>query len=306
MGTSRFKPTTRRKTADVSTAWSIFIVVGTLGSLGALLWLLFATHNRAEKSEHGDFDGIEEHDNPLPTWWIGWFVATIVFAAVYVVYYPALGSFRGVGGWTAQAELARDQDLSAERVAPLHARLGAMNVDLLIRDPEALRIGRRLFLNHCAPCHGVDARGAFGFPNLTDEEWSWDNDFAAIEATITTGRIAAMPPWGAALGERGVTDMAHYVMQLASQAHDADAAARAAPQFATFCSACHGSQGKGTPASGVPDLTNATWLYGSSLEEVAFTIRHGRTGHMPAQRDVLSPQEIRAIAAYVFALREAT
>jgi cytochrome c oxidase cbb3-type subunit 3 len=292
----------------VSAPWSLFIIVGTLGSLAWALWLLLSNRTRpqptVETTGH-EFDGIEEYDNPLPLWWVGLFVATIVFAAGYLVYYPGLGNFTGFGRWTSHEQWQTDVDTKNAQYAPLYRRLASMSEADLHRSTEAQQIGRRLFLNNCASCHGMRARGGFGFPNLTDAEWQWGSDYATIETTIRSGRTAAMPAWGPALGDAGVADMAQYVLGLSGSPHDAVAAARAAPQFQTFCVACHGSDGKGNPAVGAPNLTNGIWLYGDTPDTIAFTIRHGRNGMMPSFATTLGEDRIAIVAAYVSGLGSA-
>jgi cytochrome c oxidase cbb3-type subunit 3 len=292
----------------VTPLWSAFIVVGTLGSLAWTLWLLLSNRTRpkptVETTGH-EFDGIEEYDNPLPLWWVGLFVATIVFAGGYLLYYPGLGDFTGFGGWTSRQQWQTDVDVKNARYAPLYRRLASMSEAELHQNTEAQQIGRRLFLNNCASCHGMRARGGFGFPNLTDAEWQWGNDYASIDTTIRGGRVAAMPAWGTALGDGGVADMAQYVLSLSGAPHDAAAAARAAPQFQTFCIACHGGDGKGNPALGAPNLTNDLWLYGDNANTIAFTIRHGRSGTMPSFATTLGEDRIAIVAAYVSGLNSA-
>jgi len=285
----------------MSTAWSIFIIVGTLGSIAGTLWLLFANRKTSAHPTTGhNYDGIEELDNPLPRWWIGLFVATIVFGCGYLVYYHGLGNFAGLGDWSSQQQVNRDMAEKEARFAPLYARLAAMTPEQLAQDQQAQQIGRRLFINNCAICHGINAQGAFGFPNLTDHDWQWGGSFEDIVATITNGRTAAMVPWEAALGgDAGVNDMAQYVLSLSGQPHDAAAAARAAPKYQMFCIACHGPEGKGTPALGAPNLTDDIWLYGGDAATIAFTIRNGRNGKMPAFTDVLGPDKIHILAGYV-------
>ena len=289
----------------MSTFWSVFIIIGTLGTLIGALWLLFANRTSTAPSESTGhvYDGIEEYDNPLPRWWVGLFVASLVFGAAYLVYYPGLGNFRGIGGWTSKDQLAQEVADKDARFAPLYARLAAMTPAELAADPQAQQIGRRLFINNCAICHGINAQGAFGFPTLTDAEWLWGGSFEAIEQTITNGRSAAMPSWQAALGDAGVGDMAQYVLSLSNKGTDAAAAARGALQFQTFCIACHGADGTGNALLGAPNLTNDVSLYGSSVDAVAFTIRNGRNGTMPAFADVLGRDKIHIVAGYVAALR---
>ncbi len=170
----------------------------------------------------------------------------------------------------------------------------------LHQSTEAQQIGRRLFLNNCASCHGMRARGGYGFPNLTDGEWQWGGDYDIDQATIRGGRIAAMPAWGPALGDAGIADMAQYVLSLSGAPHDAAAAARAAPQFQTLLRRVPWSaDGKGNPALGAPDLTNDIWLYGADADTIAFTIRNGRNGMMPNFATTLGEDRIAIVAAYV-------
>ncbi len=290
----------------MSTFWSLFIIVGTLGTLIGSLWLLLAnrtsTTPSAQSTRHV-YDGIEEHDNPLPRWWVGLFIASLVFAGAYLIYYPGLGNFRGLGEWSSQRQLAQEAAEKEARFAPVYARLAAMTPAELAASPLAQQMGRRLFINNCAPCHGINAQGAFGFPNLTDAESIWGDGFEAIETTIKHGRTAAMPAWQAALGgDAGVMDMAQYVLSLSDRATDAAAAARAAPNYAMSCVACHGSDGTGNAALGAPNLANDIFLYGGTADEIAFTIRNGRGGAMPALVDVLGPDRVHIVAGYVATL----
>jgi len=291
----------------MSTGWSIFIIVGTVISLIAFLWLLLGNRQKptatVETMGH-DFDGIQEYDNPLPMWWVAMFLFTIFFAVAFLVYYPGLGNFAGVGHWSQQDQWRRDTERETARVAPLYARLGGLSEEELHQDPVAQQIGRRLFLNHCSTCHGVTAQGAFGFPNLTDSEWLWGGDYADIQTTITQGRNAAMPAWGPMLKDAGVSDVVAYVRSLSGAEHDPAAATRGKEKFAV-CVACHGADAKGNKLFGAPDLTNDIWLYGGEPEQLSFTITHGRNGHMPSFKDVLSKEQIHIVAGYVTSLRTA-
>jgi cytochrome c oxidase cbb3-type subunit 3 len=231
------------------------------------------------------------------------FIATVIYAGLYLTYYPGLGNFKGVSGWTSVDQWQEEVDRHTERFAPLYASLAALSEDALTTDRRALQVGRRLFLNNCATCHGVTARGTFGFPNLTDNEWIWGGEFSSIQQTITTGRMGIMPPWGAALGDSGVADVTQHVLQLAGREHDQAAAARGAAQYQMFCVACHQADGSGNVQLGAPNLNNDSWLYGSSADEIAFTIRHGRNGNMPAFAELLEADKVRILAGYVRSLR---
>lgn len=297
--------------------WSWYITLLTLGSLTALLWLIFATR-RGESANGGDktmghaFDGIEEYDNPLPKWWFLLFIATIVFAAGYLALYPGLGNWKGVlpgyeDGWTQTKEWQREVDAAEKAYGPLFARLAATPIETLAQDEQALKIGNRLFATYCSICHGSDARGALGFPNLTDNIWRWGGDAATIKTTILNGRHGMMPAWGAMIGEAGVKNVATYVHdELAGlpRKDGVGADLEAGKQvFQTNCAACHGPEGKGSPLLGAPDLTQPSgWIYGSSLAQMQETIRNGRTGQMPAQEQYLGADKVHVLAAYVYSL----
>ena len=184
----------------------------------------------------------------------------------------------------------------------MYAELGSMPEAELAQDRRGMQVGRRLYLNHCSTCHGVNAGGAFGFPNLTDDEWLWGSEYEDIRTTLTNGRVAQMVPWGAALGEEGVINVANYGLQMSGQEHDAARAAAGAAQYNVFCVACHGADGKGNKLFGAPDLTNDIWLYGGSLEQIIFTLNNGRQGNMPAQSDILSEDKIHILTTYIRSL----
>jgi cytochrome c oxidase cbb3-type subunit 3 len=289
----------------MSSAWSWFVIIATIGTLVAAAAFLAANrHTSGEETTGHEYDGIRELDNPLPLWWVGMFLITILFAAAYLVYYPGLGNIEGVGGWTSANQLERDVERHDERFAGLYAGLAALSPAELAADRTAQQIGRRLFINNCAGCHGVNGQGGFGFPNLTDGEWIWGAGFDSVKQAIVNGRVAVMPPWGAALGDQGVADVAQYTLSLAGLDHDAEAAARGKTQYDTLCVACHGPTGAGNPALGAPNLNNDVWLYGSSAEEIAFTIRHGRNGNMPAFADQLGADKAHVLAGYVVTLAD--
>ncbi len=287
----------------MSMGWHWFVVLGLLLSLAAMFWLLFANRQRTSKGTTGhEWDGIEELDNPLPMWWVGMFVVSMIFTLGYVAYYPGLGDFSGAGSWSSQAQHDAEAARHEARFAPLYAELGSMDEEALAQDKRGMQVGRRLYLNHCSTCHGVNAGGAFGFPNLTDDEWQWGDSYEDIRYTLVNGRVAQMVPWGAALGEKGVVNVAHYVLQMSGQEHDAERAAAGAEQYNTLCVACHGMDGKGNKLFGAPDLTNDIWLYGGSLEQIMFTLNNGRQGNMPAQSDILSDDKIHILTTYIRSL----
>lgn len=301
----------------MSTFWSWYISLLTLFTLVALLWLVFATRKgeakgTVDKTMGHSFDGIEEYDNPLPKWWFMLFVGTIIFTFGYLALYPGLGNWKGVlpgydDGWTQDKQWQREVDKANAMYGPIFAKYSAMPLEAVAQDPQALKMGGRLFATYCSICHGSDAKGAVGFPNLADDSWRWGGDAETIKTTILHGRMAAMPAWGEVLGEDGVKNVAAYVRQdLAGLKLPEDAKADVAAGkalFASTCVACHGPEGHGTPAMGAPDLTKpAAWIYGSSLAQLQQTIRYGRNGQMPAQDQYLGQDKVHILAAYVYSL----
>jgi cytochrome c oxidase cbb3-type subunit 3 len=287
----------------MSNSWHWFVIASTIGSLAIFLWFLFVNRRTSGEETTGhEADGIQELDNPLPAWWVGMFVASIVFALGYLAYYPGLGNLSGSGQWTSSNQLERQQTAHTARFAPLYAQLASLDPQSLASDRLARQVGRRLFINHCSACHGVAGRGGLGFPNLTDAQWIWGSNFDAVKSTITNGRTAIMPPWGPALGEQGVADVTQTVLKLAGRDHDSAAAARGESHFKTLCVACHGADGTGNALLGAPDLTNNIWLYGGRAEQIAFGIREGRRGEMPSQAELLSTDKTHVLAGYVMTL----
>ncbi|MDZ7669016.1 MAG: cytochrome-c oxidase, cbb3-type subunit III [Gammaproteobacteria bacterium] len=287
----------------MSSIWHWFVVLGTLGSLVFFLALLYGNRKTSNEATTGHvYDGIEEYDNPMPMWWVWMFVLSIVFALGYLVYYPGLGNFDGIADWSSDEALQDAQEAHEERFAPLYAELAQLDEASLHDNRQAMQVGRRLFINNCSTCHGVNARGSFGFPNLTDSQWLWGSGLDSVKTTIINGRNANMPGWQSALGDRGVADVTQYTLALAGRDHDGEAASRGEAQYNSMCIACHGAEGKGNSAMGAPDLTNDIWLYGGTAERIAYTIRNGRQGRMPAFDEVLSADKIHVLSGYVTSL----
>ncbi len=300
-------PAGRRATGVVlmSSFFSVFVIAGTIISLVGFFLLLHLnkTIEKPGQTTGHNFDGIEEYDNPLPAWWYWWFVLTILYGVGYLIYYPGLGNFEGIGGWSQVGQLEEDQRVADEKFGPIYAQYRGMSLGEVASHPEAVRMGRRMYASNCSVCHGAQGEGSFGFPNLTDEEWMWGNTDDDIITTIRHGRIAAMMPWEDVLGDDGVAEVTEYVLALAGR-DDVDQALADKGQvhYGMFCATCHGPQGKGMKVFGAPDLTNEIWLYGNSRLRIAHVVRRGRNGVMPAFEDRLSDDKIRLLAAYVKSL----
>jgi len=259
----------------MTTFWSLYVTVLSLGTIFALTWLLLSTRKgqRAEQTDETvghSFDGIEEYDNPLPKWWFMLFVGTIVFALGYLVLYPGLGNWKGLlpgynyldndkqtafangqTGWTGVHEWEKEMARSDAKFGPIFAKFAAMPIEEVAKDPQALKMGGRLFASNCSVCHGSDAKGAYGFPNLTDADWRWGGEPATIKETIMKGRHAVMPAWAEVIGEQGVADVAGFVVtnldgRKLPEGAKADVA-NGGKLFAANCVACHGRPVKARP-----------------------------------------------------------
>jgi cytochrome c oxidase cbb3-type subunit 3 len=291
----------------LSAGWSVYIALATIVSLAACLALLVITArsksgSKAETTGHVWDDDLRELNNPMPRWWMILFIITIVFGAGYLLLYPGLGSAQGVLGWSSTAALQQEQQKTDAALSVVYAKYAAMPFPELAKDKPAMAIGERIFINNCAACHGSDARGSKGFPNLTDDDWLHGGTQEAILETITHGRVGTMPPMAAAIGSPSdVSDVADYVLSLSHGAHDAAAAARGATKFVA-CGACHGPDGKGNQAIGSANLTDDIWLHGRGKAAITAMIDNGKTNVMPAQEHRLTREQIHVVGAFVWGL----
>src|SRR6185369_6025781 len=289
--------------------WSAYVTLIVVVNVVASAWILFWARTKsvddgaAGETMGHSFDGIEEYDLPLPRWWLWMFVGTIVFTIVYCVLYPGLGSFGGTLGWSAKGQYDDEVRDAQAKYGPIYAAFAARPITDLIHDPQAVGIGQRLFANNCAACHGADARGGVGFPNLTDDDWLFGGEPETIQTTILGGRFAMMPPFAPALGgDQGVKEVVAYVLSLSGQPADAKLAEAGKARFKTICIACHGMDAKGNKAMGSPNLTDDIWLFGGSAEDIEFGLRSGRSGKMPAHADILGEQKAHLVATYDYSL----
>ena len=293
-----------------SSGWSIFIAAATIVSLLACLALLFGASRRQVMSTTDDTTGhvwdgdLQELNNPLPRWWMLLFVITVIFGGVYLALYPGLGSQAGQLKWSSIDEHGADVAAARAQVAPLYARFNGLAPEALAKDPQAQALGERLFINNCAQCHGSNARGSKGFPNLTDSDWLWGGTPERIAETISGGRDGNMPPMAAAVGtSEDVRNVANYVLSLSGSPHNNIAAQLGRSKFAV-CAACHGNDGKGNPALGSANLTDKVWLHGWGEEAIVRMVNEGKHNVMPAHKDRLSEDQIRVLAAWVWGLSQ--
>lgn len=290
-----------------SSGWSVYISVVVIAALIACLGLLIIASRRrvmANDNTTGhvwDVD-LRELNNPLPRWWMGLFVLTVVFGGIYLAMYPGLGSYAGSLNWTSAGQYQKEQDKAMAELSKVYADYAAQPAEVLAKDPKAMQIGERLFANNCSGCHGSDAKGSKGFPNLTDNDWLYGGTPEKIVETITNGRNGIMPPMAAAVGSsEDVKNVANYVLSLSNSPHNSIAAQLGKPKFAA-CAACHGADGKGNQAIGAPNLTDNIWLYGWGEQAIITRINNGANNLMPAQSKRLSPEQIHVVGAYVWSL----
>jgi cytochrome c oxidase cbb3-type subunit III len=289
--------------------WSVFVAAATVIGLVWCLWLLYVASNRTVMADDNttghiwDVD-LREMNNPLPRWWLWLFIITVVFAAIYLALYPGLGKFPGTLGWTSVGQYQAEQQRAQENMAQIFARFKGKSAEELAKDSVAMGIGERLFGNNCAGCHGSDAKGSKGFPNLTDGDWLYGGSLETITETITKGRTGVMPPMAAAVGTADdVRNVANYVLSLSGSAHNSAAAQLGKPKF-VICAACHGPEGKGNPALGAPNLTDKVWLHGWGEAAIVAMVNGGKTNVMPAFGERLNAEQIHVLAGYVWSLSQ--
>jgi cytochrome c oxidase cbb3-type subunit 3 len=293
----------------MSTGLNLFVVILTFANIIAAVWLLWwMRKRRGESATTTDTTGhvwdgdLREYNNPLPRWWLWLFILTVVFSLGYFVLYPALGSAEGTLGWTQQKQWEQMQAEQEKKAQLVLARFDGVPLEELALDSGALKIGRNLFANNCAACHGSDGGGATGFPNLTDGDWLWGSEPEIIRTTIHEGRIGAMPGWEAVLGTSGVENVVAYVLTLSGRPAAAGDLAEGRTQFELLCSACHGADGRGMTAVGAPNLTDRIWLHGGSVDAIRKIVANGVNNAMPAQGERLGDQRVRLLTAYVMSL----
>ena len=298
----------------MTAGWSWYVIALVALNIIGCAWLLWWTAKRRpgdpkpEDTSHIWDGDLTEYNKPLPRWWINLFYLTIVFAIGYLIWYPGLGNFAGYAKWTSQTEHDRDAAADNARLEKTFAPYQGRAIDVLARDPQAVKLGKSIFGNTCATCHGSSAQGANGYPNLTDDIWHWGGSPDQILATVLDGREGVMPPWGPTLVGMGGENAVDYVTAYVRTLSQPDAlrndymAAQGKALYANVCVACHGPEGKGDPAMGAPDLTDGYWLYGDSNEAIRQGIANGRHGTMPAHRALLGETRARLVAAYVWSL----
>lgn len=292
----------------MSNFWSIYVAGLTFVSIVACLLLLWMAGTKKVAASSDNTTGhvwdedLREMNNPLPRWWVWLFVITVVFSLGYLVAYPGLGAYAGKLGWSTEGVYQSEIAKANKELEPLYTKYVAMKPEDVAKDAGAMAIGERLFMNNCSQCHGSDARGSKGFPNLTDGDWLYGGAPDKIKETLTAGRIGNMPPMAAAVGTPDdVRNVAHYVLSLSGSPHDSVKASLGKEKFAA-CGACHGADGKGNQALGAPNLTDGIWLHGWGEAAIVNMVNNGKVNQMPAQAEKLTPAQIHVLTSYVWSL----
>lgn len=268
-----------------------------------------------------EWDGIEELNTPLPRWWLWAFYASIAWAIVYVVLYPAWplisSATQGTLGWSSRGQLEQELEAERARKAPPLRAIAATPIEQIANNPQLMQAavegGRSAFKTSCVQCHGSGAAGSAGYPNLNDDDWLWGGDMKSILFTIQHGvrqpgheatRMSQMPAFGrdGILQPAQIADLTAYVRTISGQQKGDTAARRGSELFAANCAACHGNDGSGNRSIGAPNLRDSIWLYGSDADTIAATITNSRYGVMPQWGNRLDPVTLKMLAAYVHSL----
>lgn len=301
----------------INSGWSWYVIaIVAFGLVYCAFVLIGAAKHKVVYDAQGNVDkttghvwdaDLRELNNPLPRWWLVLFIITLVFAVGYLSLYPGFGNNPGKLGWTSKGQLEAELTKAKLEQDKIFAKFKNASVEDLARDPQAHDIGQRLFLNNCAACHGSDAKGAKGFPNLTDNDWIHGGSPEKIVETITHGRRGQMPVMAPAVGSpEEVRQVANYVLSLSGSGHNSILAELGKAKFKQVCAACHGADGKGNQAIGAPNLTDKIWLHGWGEEAIINMVNKGKINVMPAQNARLSDDQIRLVASYVWSLSHST
>lgn len=301
----------------INSGWSWYVIaIVVFGLVYCAFVLIGAAKHKVVYDAQGNVDkttghiwdgDLRELNNPLPRWWLYLFIITLVFAGGYLTLYPGLGDNKGTLNWTSKGQLEAEMVKAKVEQDKIFAKFQKASIEDLARDPQAHAIGERLFLNNCAACHGSDAKGAKGFPNLTDNDWIHGGSPEKIVETLTHGRQGQMPPMAAAVGTpEQVRQVANYVLSLSGSGHNSILAELGKDKFKQVCGACHGADGKGNQAIGAPNLTDKIWLHGWGEEAILNMVNKGKINVMPAQEARLSADQIKVVASYIWSLSHAT
>ena len=293
----------------MSTLWSVIVaIVIFLNIIGCYLLIRWvAKPNKGESSQgeatgHVWDDDLTELNNPMPRWWLMMFYISIVYGLIYLAFYGGFGDNSGFLDWSSDKEYIEEVADADAQYGPIFSKFSSKSIEELSKDPDAKRVGQRLFVTYCSQCHGSDAGGARGFPDLTDNDWIWGGKPGEIHASILNGRTGTMPAWGSVIDKQKTEYLVQYIVSLTGRKHKATDAVRGQKVFSQYCAACHGADAKGNQLLGAPNLADKTWLYGASIGRIMDSISNGRTGQMPAHKNFLGEDKVHVLAGYVYGL----
>lgn len=294
-----------------SNFWSWFIAITTIISIIFLFVMVFKLSTgkkpldkdgNVETMGHVWDESLEEYNNPLPRWWLYMFIGTLVWGCGYLLFYPGLGAYAGIGDWSSTGQYEKEKQRAEEKYGPIFEQYHNIDMKQLVSNDDAMEIGERLYASYCTQCHGSDARGARGYPNLRDDDWLYGGEPDNIYASIVNGRQGAMPAWSDILSREEIFNAVSYVEQLSGRTVDAKHAALGKQIYDTNCAVCHGPEGKGNHMFGAPNLTDDIWLYGGSQKKITESLVKGRNGIMPAHKEFLGEAKIHILSAYIYSL----
>ena len=298
---------------NIPTFWNVWIIGLTLTVIVGLVIILHFTRKmkgdgEPDKTTGHVFDGIEEYNNPLPKWWLYLFYGTIIYAFVYIGYY-GYANIEGVAKWSSASQLEDEQAQYEDKFGQAFTKFNEMPLAELVDSEQAQAMGKQIFKNNCVICHGVNKEGqsAYGFPNLTDNDWLHGSSAQQIEYTIQKGRRGAMPAQKDILTNTQIKQVTEYVLSLSKndQAPKAEMLMAGKEIFNSTCALCHGENGKGKYDFGSANLTDEIWMFDNpSLElreDIYFTVKNGRYSQMPAWGKIIGEKKAHLASAYIYA-----
>lgn len=273
-----------------------------------------------------EWNGITELNTPVPkAIWIFLTLATICAAIMWIL----LPSWP-MGSTYTKGLLHDDERVTVKKKLtqaalirnPWEVRLAQADYSDLENDKELtsliMRNGKRLFEDNCAMCHGREAKGGHGYPNLVDDQWLWGGTPETILETINIGinsdhedsRVSEMMAFGrdGILNVQERRNVIYFVRSLSNNnisgtlgGEDITAGAKV---YSENCAICHGENGKGQTELGAPNLTDQFWIYGNDYEAMSSVLRNGRRGVMPFWSERLSLPERKILSFYILKLGE--
>lgn len=282
--------------------WAGWILVVTLVSLAAVLWLVWSVYFGRDQKEESEVEPVwdetlAEGHNPPPLWWFWLLFGSMIFSLVYLILFPGLGSNPGLLNWSQGKRVASSYENFEANFSEARAEVVAMDLEAIQQTPALVSTAERIFQRECAVCHGPEGRGQANlFPDLHDDEWQWGGTPAQIEQTLRAGRRANMIAWQSILSADVIDDVARYVMTLSD---GGDTAHAGKAMYEQNCAACHGMDGDGNEMLGASRLNDDIWLYGGDFANIRDTLLYGRTGEMPAFGERLDDFQIKLLVAWL-------